>query len=106
MDQSFHMTDLYIKGPDALRLLSELGINNFSQFGRNKAKQLVTCNHEGYVIGDVILFGLEDDSFSLVGRPPVANWVEFNAQTRGYKLTVERDERSITNSKPRRTFRF
>lgn len=47
MDQSFHMTDLYVQGPDVKRLLSELGINSFNVFGRNKAKQLVVCNHEG-----------------------------------------------------------
>ncbi len=51
LDQSFHMTDLYIDGPDALRLLSHVGINSFANFGRNKAKQLVTCSPDGYVIG-------------------------------------------------------
>ena len=52
LDQSFHMTDLYVEGPDALRLLSYLGINSFANFGRDKAKQLVTCSPDGYVIGD------------------------------------------------------
>ena len=53
-EQSFHMTDLYIEGPDALRLLSDFGINNFENFEVNKAKQFVACNHDGYVIGDAI----------------------------------------------------
>ncbi len=82
-NQSYHMTDMYVEGPDALKLLSDLGINTFKNFGPNKAKQFVPCNPEGYVIGDVILFGLEDNLFNLVGRPAVHNWVQFNCETGG-----------------------
>ena len=54
---------------------SDLGVNSFSNFGKNKAKQFVACNYDGYVIGDAILFGLDDDEFSLVGRPsPRTGW--------------------------------
>jgi glycine cleavage system aminomethyltransferase T/nitrite reductase/ring-hydroxylating ferredoxin subunit len=106
MDQSFHMTDLYVEGPDTVKLLSYLGINGFANFGRNKAKQFVVCNHDGYVIGDCILLGLEDDKVNLVGRPPVPNWVQFNAESGNHRVTVTRDERTVSNTKPRRTFRF
>ncbi len=106
MDQSFHMTDLYLQGPDVMRLISHLGVNAFNGFGRNKAKQFVACNHDGYVIGDMILFGLEDDQVSLVGRPAVANWVQFNAETGEYNVKVDRDERTISNPKARKTFRY
>ena len=58
-DQSHHMTDLYIEGPDALKVLSDLGVNSFATFKVNQAKQFVACNHDGYVIGDAILFYLE-----------------------------------------------
>src|SRR6202044_2464769 len=53
-DQSHHMTDLYIEGPEALKLLSDLGINSFKHFKVNQAKQFVACNGDGYVIGDAI----------------------------------------------------
>lgn len=106
MDQSFHMTDLYVKGPDVRRLLADLAVNSFASFGRNKAKQLITCNHDGFLIGDMILFGLEEDEVNIVGRPTVANWVQFNAVTGGYDVVVHRDERSVSNPRPRRTFRF
>ncbi|MCA8888426.1 MAG: hypothetical protein KDA46_06350, partial [Parvularculaceae bacterium] len=100
-DQSHHMTDLYIEGPDTVKLLSELGINSFRKFGRNKAKQFVACNHSGNVIGDAILFGLDDFRVNLVGRPHAANWVEYNALAGGYDVVVERDERSLNNSRGR-----
>jgi len=73
-DQSYHMTDMYIKGPDSLRLLGDLGVNSFDGFAVNKAKQFVACNYDGYVIGDAILFYLDDELFNLVGRPSAHNW--------------------------------
>ncbi len=107
-NQSYHMTDMYVQGPDALKLLSDLGINTFKNFGPNKAKQYIVCNHDGYVIGDVILFGLEENLFNLVGRPSVHNWVQFNCETRGYKAMCTRDERAAAQKGPveRKAYRY
>jgi syringate O-demethylase len=107
-NQSYHMTDMYVEGPDALKLLSDLGVNTFKNFGPNKAKQYVPCNPEGYVIGDVILFGLEDGRFNLVGRPSVHNWVQFHAETAGYRVKCTRDERAAAQKGPvvRQAYRF
>ena len=99
-NQSYHMTDMYVEGPDALKLLSDLGVNSFKNFGPNKAKQFIPCTPEGYVIGDVILFGLEDGSFNLVGRPSVHNWVQYNCETGGYHAKCTRDERTASRSGP------
>ena len=49
------MSDLYVEGPDALKLFSDLGVNSFKNFKVNQAKQFVACNPDGYVIGDAIL---------------------------------------------------
>ena len=105
-DQSHHMTDLYVEGPDALKLFSDLGVNSFKTFKVNQAKQFVACNHTGHVIGDAILFYLAENKFNLVGRPPAHNWVQYNLETRGYKATAERDERSAVNQGRRKTYRF
>jgi vanillate/3-O-methylgallate O-demethylase len=105
-DQSYHMTDLLVRGRDTVRLLSDLGVNSFKGFGRDKAKQYVACNPDGFVIGDCILFGLEDDQALLVGRPPASNWVEFNALHGKYSVDVTRDERALSNARPRRLYRF
>src|SRR5215510_11527135 len=105
-DQSHHMTDLYVSGPDALQLLSDLGVNSVKTFKVDHAKQIVVCNPRGYVIGDAILFYLADQSFNIVGRPPVANWVQYHVETGRYNATVERDERSAQNQGRRRAFRF
>ena len=81
-NQSYHMTDMYVEGPDAPKVLERLGVNTFKNFGPNKAKQYVPCNHDGFVIGDVILFHLEQNRFNLVGRPPVHNWVQYHCRDR------------------------
>src|SRR5215468_7224032 len=105
-DQSHHMTDLYVEGPDALKLFSDLGVNSFKNFKVNQAKQFVACNHDGYVIGDAILFFLDENRLSLVGRPSAINWVQYNLETGGYNATAERDERSAQNQGTRKYFRY
>lgn len=105
-DQSHHMTDMYIKGPDALKLLSAFGVNSFGTFAVDKAKQFVAVNSDGYVIGDAILFFLDDDLLNLVGRPSAHNWVQYHAETGGYDVSIERDERSAVNPAGRKLYRY
>ena len=106
-DQSHHMTELYVEGPDTIKLFSDLGVNTFGNFAVNKAKQFVTCNPDGYVIGDGILFYLEETKVVLVGRPSAHNWVQYHAETGDYDVSVERDERTAVNPTGRRkVYRF
>jgi vanillate/3-O-methylgallate O-demethylase len=93
-DQSHHMVDLFIEGPDAKKLLSDLTINSFTSFTVNKAKQFVPCSYSGHVIGDGILFYLAENSFVFVGRAPAASWIQFHAETGGYNVTAVKDDRS------------
>lgn len=106
-DQSFHMTELRIKGPDMRRLLGDFGVNDFSRFGRDRAKQIVCCNKDGYLISDAIVFGLEDDEALVVGRPVVPNWLQFNAGRGGYAVETAIDQlRGYDPRDPRPRYRF
>src|SRR5678815_4615105 len=102
------LADMWIKGPDAIKLLSATVINSMANFGVNKAKQFVGCSYDGYVIGDAILFYLDKDELLLVGRPSIHNWVQYHAETGGYKVSLSRDERSIARDVPivRRLYRY
>lgn len=93
-DQSHHMANLFIKGPDALRMLSALGVNSFQNFPVNRAKQYIPVGHDGYVIGDGILFHLDENEYVFVGRVPTVNWLQFNAETGDYDVELVRDDRS------------
>ncbi|BBA95683.1 putative glycine cleavage T protein [Actinacidiphila reveromycinica] len=107
MDQSHHMTDLFIEGPDTVRLLEHLGVNSFAGFGNDKAKQFVAVNGDGHYIGDAVLFGLGDTSVDLVGRRTVIDWVEFNARSGDWDVTLDRDPQSVQRGgRPPRLYRF
>ena len=107
-NQSFHMVDLEVRGPDAFAMLNHLGINSFKGFVPDRAKQFVPVTPDGYVIGDVILFYLEENRFNLVGRAPTIEWVEYHAAPGDWDVTVERDERTAVRPDPenRKNYRF
>lgn len=98
-DQTHHMVEIYIEGPDAIKLVSDTAINSFAKFPVNKAKQYVPCSYDGYVIGDGILFHLEQNKLVFVGRAPCANWIQFHAETGGYDVSIIKDDRSPGDAK-------
>jgi vanillate/3-O-methylgallate O-demethylase len=91
------MVNVYLEGPDALKLLSHLGTNSFANFPVNRAKQFAPCSYDGYVIGDGILFHLEENRLVFVGRAPAANWIQFHGETGGYNVTIQKDNRWPSN---------
>lgn len=93
-DQSHHMVNLYLRGKDAGRLLSDTMINTSKGWTVNKAKQYVPVTPYGHVIGDGIIFWLAEMEFVYVGRAPAANWLRFQAATGGYDVELELDDRS------------
>src|ERR1700693_156380 len=109
-DQTHHMAELTVKGPDALRLISYTTINSFDNFAVNKAKQMVPVSYDGYVIGDGILFYLDKDELLFVGRAPSVNWLQFHGETGGFKVDMIRDDRSPSHPRgkavTRRHYRY
>lgn len=107
-NQSFHMVDLLVTGPEAFDMLAYLAPNSFKGFVPNRAKQFAPVTPDGYVIGDVILFYLEENRFELVGRAPSIEWVEFHAASGKWNVKVERDERTAArpDMENRRNYRF
>jgi vanillate/3-O-methylgallate O-demethylase len=55
---------------------------------------MVPTSYDGYVIGDGILFYLERDELLFVGRAPTVNWLQYHAETGGFKVDIARDDRS------------
>ena len=93
-DQTHHMDELIVEGPDAAKFLEYVGINSFANFGLNRAKHFVPVTPAGHVIGDMIIFRERDDKFVLVGRAPTANWVRFQAAVGKYNVRLLHDPRS------------
>lgn len=107
-NQSYHMAELMVEGPDAFAFLNGLGINSFKGFVPDRAKQFVPVSHDGYVIGDVILFYLAENTFNLVGRAPTLNWIMFHAETGSHDVKLTYDERTAVRPDPenRRHYRY
>ncbi len=94
-DQSHHMDNVFLKGSDAIKLISDTAINSVANFAVNKAKQYVPTTASGHVIGDGILFREAEDEYVYVGRAPASNWLMFHAETGDYpNVEIEVDRRS------------
>lgn len=105
-DQSHHMVDYWVSGPDAKDLFSDLAVNSFEGFEPGNAKQLVVANPDGYFIGDGILFCLDGGEFRLVGPPLAPNWIQYHVETGDYDVTTERDDTSGVRNGPPRSYRY
>jgi vanillate/3-O-methylgallate O-demethylase len=92
-DQSHHMHNIFISGPDALKLITDTGINSTASFPVDTAKQFVPVSPEGGVIGDGILFHDSEQEYTFVGRAPVANWLLYRG-SHGYNVDMALDPRS------------
>ena len=106
-NQSYHMVDLAVRGPDAFKMLEYLAVNTFRNFQPDRAKQFVPVTPYGHVIGDVILFYMDENDFNLVGRAAANEWREYHGASGNRNLTVERGERWAMRSDGRRnSYRF
>jgi vanillate/3-O-methylgallate O-demethylase len=93
-DQSHHMVNQWITGPDAVKLVSDTAVNSFATFPVDMAKQYVAVTEAGHVIGDSVLFHLGKDEVCSVGRAPTANWLTYQAKAGGYDVEIRNDDRS------------
>lgn len=75
LDQSHHMTDLFLEGEGVVDLLSSISVNTYQNFHPGAAKQMIAVNDDGYVIGDGILLHL-GGTVNLVGHHHLADWVK------------------------------
>jgi glycine cleavage system aminomethyltransferase T len=69
-DQSHHMPELLLSGPDCVRLLRTVGINSFENIAPGRVKQLIGCAYDGHVIGESVAYCHDEDSFELVSERP------------------------------------
>lgn len=92
VDQSYHMDDCEVRGSDATDFLEGLAINSFEKIRREdppRAINLCMCNPEGYIIGDQILFYLEENAFASVGSVWANNWIRYNAERSDVDVRTE-----------------
>lgn len=106
LDQSHHMDDLFISGPDALKFLAEHSVNSYEKFPRGSAKQYIATNSQGFMIGDSILFHMEEGQYDVVGNPSLQNWLLYHIESGNYDLDVHRCPNSNRREGPPRLYRY
>jgi glycine cleavage system aminomethyltransferase T len=105
-EQSYHMTELHLRGADAVKFVSGLATNDLSDLHPMRAKQLIMVDRGGHLISDAILFREADDFLRVVGPPTASNWLQHNAETCGLRIEATRDENMIVPRPRRDVFRF
>ncbi len=90
-DLSYHMSDTFLRGSGAARLLSDVSANNIDTFAIGQAKQFIPVATDGNIITDGILLRESDESYVLSGVPAAQNWVTYHAGAGGYDVEFETD---------------
>ncbi|MFD1985741.1 aminomethyl transferase family protein [Mesorhizobium newzealandense] len=105
LEQSYHMTELHLRGSQVIPFLSEIAVNKFDPFPVLRAKQLVLAGHDGFYIADAIIFREADDFFRIVGAPFASDWVLYNAEKSNYDVEAKKDDNFSIRSGTREVFR-
>jgi glycine cleavage system aminomethyltransferase T len=87
-DLSQHMSDTFIEGPDATRLLAQVSANNYESFAVDQAKQFVPVADDGNIITDGILLKVAEQRYVLSGVPAAQNWVAYHAESGGHDVSI------------------
>lgn len=106
-DLCHHMNDLFIDGPDAMKLLQAVSANDYEKFAIGQAKQFVPVTRNGDIITDGILMRMAENSFILSGVPASQTWVRYHAERGGYDVTYRADADSANRKEgPPAMFRY
>jgi vanillate/3-O-methylgallate O-demethylase len=106
LEQSYHMSELHLKGSETVPFLADFAINKFDPFPVRKAKQLVAASPDGYLIGDAILFHEEEDFLRIVGAPFVLDWLLYQSEGSDKDVSAELHHNWSVFEAPRDVFRF
>ncbi|WP_420622264.1 aminomethyl transferase family protein [Candidatus Poriferisodalis sp.] len=105
-DQSFHMTDVHLRGPERIEFLEAIALNKFGNFDELRAIQLVVCADNGGIIGDAVAFHEPGRVVNIVGKPSAANYICYAAETLDYDISIEVDRRVLEDDWQRSMYRF
>jgi len=78
------------RGPDVLKLFSDVSVNSFANFAVRQSKHVIHCNDAGKIIHEGILSRLGDEEFMLFGRGGF--WVDYKLRQGRYRARSEPDD--------------
>lgn len=81
------------KGPDAIKLFSDISVNSFAKFDIGQAKHCIHCNEDGKVIHEGILTRVGEEELLLFGRG--CYWADYKLRHGNYRAASQADD--LTN---------
>jgi vanillate/3-O-methylgallate O-demethylase len=78
------------KGPDAIKLFSDISVNSFAKFDIGQSKHAIHCDENGKVIHEGILSRLSEDELMLFGRG--CFWADYKLRHGSYNCTSKADD--------------
>jgi vanillate/3-O-methylgallate O-demethylase len=78
------------RGPDVLRLFSDISVNSFAKFEIGQSKHVIHCNRDGKVIHEGILSRLDHEEFMLFGRGTF--WADYTLRHGRYNASSEAED--------------
>ena len=76
-----------VKGPEALKFLSDVCVNDFTNFPTGRAKHAIMCNEDGLDMGDGVLLRLGEDEF--ISYEMGANYIAYMFEQGKYDAVGE-----------------
>jgi len=74
-----HMGRLYLRGPDALKLVQWLATNDAGRLANGRAQYSLVCGHRGQILDDIIVYNLGDELLLVVNasnRLKILAWID------------------------------
>ena len=78
------------KGPDVLKLFSDVSVNSFEKFAINQSKHVIHTTEAGKIIAEGVATRLSDDEVMLFGRGTF--WVDYKLRHGNYKVISKPDD--------------
>jgi Glycine cleavage system T protein (aminomethyltransferase) len=78
------------RGPDVLKLFSDVTVNNFDNFAINQSKHTIHTDRNGKIIAEGITTRIADDELLLFGRGTF--WVDYHLRQGGYDVEAEHED--------------
>ena len=80
----------WFRGPDALKLFSDISVNSFAKFEIGQSKHAIHCNKAGKIVHEGILSRFGEQEFLLFGRG--CFWADYRLRHGSYDATSEADD--------------
>lgn len=74
-----HMGRLYVRGPDALKLVQWLATNDAGRLRQGRAQYSLICGERGQILDDIIVYNLGDELLLVVNasnREKIMAWID------------------------------